>query len=95
MEGENVVGHSLRFGHGVKNFPAILFEDCDPRVEKGLWAQEPRAVRGDFLVVDAVPANRSPSADFLVTRKDQVNLSESAPRGRKPCYLFILNQWFV
>src|ERR1700733_3587440 len=33
MEAENVVGHSLRFGHGVKNFTAILFEDCDPRVE--------------------------------------------------------------
>src|SRR5580698_4849089 len=33
MEAENVAGHSLRFGHGVKNFTAILFEDCDPRVE--------------------------------------------------------------
>src|SRR5580658_8330098 len=32
MEAEYVVGHSVRFGHGVKNFTAILFEDCDPRV---------------------------------------------------------------
>src|ERR1700722_11933860 len=33
MEAENVVGHSLRFGRGVKNLATILLEHADPRVE--------------------------------------------------------------
>ena len=33
MEAEDVVGHPLRFSRGVKNFTAVLFEHCDPRVE--------------------------------------------------------------
>src|ERR1700733_10259910 len=33
MEAEDVVGHPLRFGRGVKNLAAILLEHGDPRLE--------------------------------------------------------------
>jgi hypothetical protein len=36
----------FRFGHGVKNFTAILFEDCDPRVEgPGAYRARPKRTR--------------------------------------------------
>ena len=33
MEAEDVVGHPLRFGRGVKNLAAILLEHADPGLE--------------------------------------------------------------
>ena len=33
MEAKNVVGHPLRFGRGVKNLAAILFEHRDPGLQ--------------------------------------------------------------
>ena len=50
-----------------------------------------RPVCADFLVVGAAAPNRSPSADFLVTGKEQGNLSEKRSRRRKTLLFILIN----